>query len=241
MQTNRIFSFHLDLIGLFRLGRSNEERIKSFNNLIDQHFVDKGSTVLIPTYSYSYTSGETYDVNNSVSKVGFVTESMRNLPNTRRTIDPIFSYMVKGDGISRDNFVVRDYECFGDNSLMSELYEKDSMVCSIAAPWDRVFTEVHFIERLLGMKYRKNKTFQGETVDASGLHHKTSAVFYCRDYEYNLRSGHLRLAEDLMRDDLIETINIEDKIEIKGVSFKNLYEYVAQKVKTDYLYLCEEV
>ena len=134
MQTNKIFSFHLDLLGIFRLGRSNEERIKNFNSLLDQHFIDKGSTVLIPTYSYNYTSGETYDINSSASKVGFVTESMRKLLGTQRTIDPIFSYVTKGDGISRDNFVVKDCECFGDNSLMSELYEKDSMICSIGTP-----------------------------------------------------------------------------------------------------------
>jgi aminoglycoside 3-N-acetyltransferase len=239
--TNRIFSLHIDAIGLFRLGKTNEQRLGAFENLLDEHFIKSDSTALIPTYSYSYTRNKTYDMRNSPSDVGFVTEYLRQRSSHKRTIDPLFSYVVLGNGISDDNFHVRNYECFGDHSLISELYNKDAMICSIAAPWTRVFTELHFIERRLGMKYRKNKTFFGKTIDQDGHVHETQATFYCKDYDYGLRSGHTRLAEDLIKDGVMVTFNLSPAVEIRGVFFKDLYQYVEDKVKKDYFYLCEEI
>ena len=241
MLANNLFSFHIDYIGLLRLGKTNDERINNFQKLISDHFINNGSTILIPTYSYSYTKKETYDMQNSESTVGYVTEALRKKNNALRTMDPLFSYIVFGNGLSGDYYHSRDYECFGNDSLVSELYKKNAMLCSISASWTRTFTELHLIERMLELKYRKNKIFYGETIDFDGGSHKTNVTFFCRDYDYNLRSGHAQLAEDLIKDEVIKTINIEDKLQIKGVPFKDLYEYVESKVKKDYFYLCEEI
>lgn len=241
MLANSFFSFHIDYIGLFKLGKTNDERIRNFEKIIGKHFLENNSTVLIPTYSYSYTKKETYDMLNSQSDVGYVTEELRKRHPNTRTIDPLFSYIVIGNGISEENFSPRDYESFGDNSLISELYENNAMICSIASSWTRTFTELHLIERMLEVKYRQNKTFHGKTIDSSGNVHETNVTFFCKNYDYNLRSGHSQLAEDLIKDEVIKTIKIEDRLQIKGVSFKNLYEYVERKVKDDYFYLCEEI
>jgi len=241
MLTNNLFSFHIDYIGLFRLGKTSDERINNFEKIIDKHFLDNGSTVLIPTYSYSYTKKEIYDMRNTSSDVGYVTEALRKNWCYARTIDPLFSYVVFGAGTSEENFSPRDYESFGENSLISELYEKNAMLCSIASSWTRTFTELHLIERMLEVKYRKNKTFYGETIDFDGTAHKTSVTFFCKNYDYNLRSGHAQLAEDLIKDEVMKTINIENKLQIKGVFFKDLYEYVEHKIRKDYFYLCEEI
>jgi len=240
MLANNFFSFHIDYIGLFKLGKTSDERINNFEEIIGKHFLEKNSTVLIPTYSYSYTKKEIYDMINTPSDVGHVTEALRKNWCYARTIDPLFSYIVLGPGVSKENFFPRDYESFGDNSLIAELYEKNAMICSIASSWTRTFTELHLIERMLEMKYRQNKTFHGKTIDTSGDTHETSVTFFCKNYDYNLRSGHAQLAEDLIKDDVIKTINIEDRLQIKGVFFKDLYEYVKHKIKKDYFYLCEE-
>ena len=115
------------------------------------------------------------------------------------------------------------------------------MLCSIAASWKKTFTELHFIERLLEVKYRQNKTFYGKTIDVAGDVYETNATFFCKNYDYNLRSGHAQLAEDLIKDEVMKTINIDDKLQIKGVLFKDLHDYVEQKIKNNYFYLCEEI
>ena len=77
MLANNFFSFHIDYIGLFKLGKTSDERIMNFERLIDKNFIENKSTVLVPTYSYSYTKKETYDMLNSESDVGYVTEELR--------------------------------------------------------------------------------------------------------------------------------------------------------------------
>ena len=83
MLANNFFSFHIDYIGLFKLGKTNDERIGNFEKAIEEHFLDNGSTVLIPTYSYSYTKKETYDMRNSQSDVGSVSYTHLTLPTKR--------------------------------------------------------------------------------------------------------------------------------------------------------------
>ena len=234
------FSFHIDLLGIFRLGSSNEEKICNFKDIIYNEFINRKATVLIPTYSYSYTSREPYNIKESSSKVGFVTESIRKSFLLSRTADPIFSYCVFGDGISKSNFLVKDHDCFGSDSLMSEMYQKNAMICSIGAPWHRVFTEVHFVEKMLEMKYRKDKKFYGKTIDHDGASHETCVTFYCRDYNYSLSSEHGRLAKDLIDDGIMKTFNVGNTFQFTGVLFNELYEYISHKVKKDYFYLCKE-
>ena len=125
------FSFHIDLLGVFRLGLSNEEKVRNFKHLIDTRFTSQGATVLIPTYSYSYTAKESYSIQESSSKVGFVTDEIRKSSCFSRTSDPIFSYCCFGDGISEDNFLIKDHDCFGSSSLISEMYQKkcNDMLC----------------------------------------------------------------------------------------------------------------
>ena len=113
------------------------------------------------------------------------------------------------------------------------------MICSIAAPWSRVPTEIHFLEKKLGMEYRKDKVFSGRTVDHSGKEHHTNVTFYCRDYGFNLRAGHAKLAEDMKKDGLMRTITLDEKLRIEGVPLREMCEYAERKIKNDYFYLCE--
>ena len=119
------------------------------------------------------------------------------------------------------------------------MYDKNAIICSVFAPWTRVFTELHFIEKKLDIKYREDKIFNGITRDYNGKETETRVKFYCKKRKYKLRSGHSILAKDLERDSVMKTINIRDGLQIKGVFFKDLFEYVSKKIKENYFYLCE--
>ena len=119
MLENNLFSLHIDALGIFKLGTTNEERVQRFKGMVKDYFLDNGSTVLIPSYSYSYTKKEVYDMRSTKSDVGYVTECLRDSWSDTRTADPLFSYVVSGDGLSGDYCSPGDYECFGENSLMA--------------------------------------------------------------------------------------------------------------------------
>src|SRR6266436_1109902 len=74
---------------------SNHERL---DLLIDAMLAAVGAngTLVTPTFSYSFTKGEVFNVRNTPSAVGMVSERFRKRPGVHRTADPIFSFTCSG-------------------------------------------------------------------------------------------------------------------------------------------------
>ena len=75
-----------------------------------------GGPLLVPTYTYSYTRGEDFEPARSKSTVGAFGDWVRSQPHSRRTPDPIYSTVVRGDlspDWERRLFDVGDSDCFG--------------------------------------------------------------------------------------------------------------------------------
>ena len=138
---NQPMAIHINPIGLYGLGRNNEERLLVFNELL-LCIENRGGNILIPTYSYSYTSGEIYDFLHTPSKVDVVSEYLRINNCFKRTYDPMFSYLQFGCFFDARHYVVRDHNSFGQGSLLDELFEADGYIASLGDVL-RYWTEIH--------------------------------------------------------------------------------------------------
>lgn len=233
-------AIHIDLIGLIRLGKNNEERLEQFSEILSSVAVN-GGNICIPSYSLSYTNNEEYNIIETPSNIGIVAEHIRKKFPRKRTVDPLFSYVTFGNEISNKHFEVTDYESFGNNSLIEELFEKDGYICSIGGVF-RNCTEIHFIEKLLDVKYRADKIFKGSIIDYEGKNHKQQVTFFCKTFDHNLWYNFKNLEEDLKRDGLMEIFKANgQEIFIEGIKFKILYEFVEKKIKKDYKYFIREL
>jgi aminoglycoside 3-N-acetyltransferase len=237
---NKLASIHIDAIGLIRIGETNRERVERFNEIIMQ--IEKlGGQIMVPSFSYTYPKGEVFDILNTPSEVGLVTEYLRKSHPHKRTVDAFFSYLLFGDKDSK-HFKINDYECFGDDSLISELFAKDGYVCCVGNVFHNTPTEIHYIERLLGVEYRFNKIFKGRIKDCSGDFHDQTIIFYCRKYLNTLFPDMTRLEIDLKRENMFEYWSGQDiELEIQAVSFRKLFEFVKKKLAHDPLYLCSSI
>ena len=54
-------ALHIDFVGLFRLGNSNEERLEAFARFLCEAG-EAGQGIAIPAFSYSFTKNEPFDV-----------------------------------------------------------------------------------------------------------------------------------------------------------------------------------
>lgn len=233
---DRLASIHIDAIGLIRLGQTNEERLNNFSQIIS--FAEQiGGNIMIPTFSYTYPKNEIFSVLETPSDVGAVTEFLRKSYPYKRTIDPFFSYLVFG-GKWPEYFKVQDYECFGDKSLIADLFSQDGYICCVGNVFHNTPTEVHYIEKLLGVEYRFNKVFHGIIKDCEGKHHQQKTTFYCRKY-LELEPDMTRLDNDLKNSGLFEYWR-DDKVdfEIQAISFQQLYDFVKDKITRNHGYLC---
>jgi aminoglycoside 3-N-acetyltransferase len=143
-------------------------------------------TLMLPTFTYSYTRGEQYDVASSPSTVGVLGERFRRLPGVGRTCDPIFSAAVRGPlpgPWPGRLFAIKDTDCFGEDSVFAYLREADAKLLFIGVGLS-CCTFVYHVEQRLAVPYRYFKEFTGTTRDGDRAA-RTTARYFVRD----LRSG----------------------------------------------------
>ena len=122
-------------------------------------YLNRG-TILVPSFSYSATKGELFDVQNTPSEIGLFSEKFRMLDGVQRSKHPIFS--VCAFGKYADEFVnSRLDDCFGENTLFDKLYSNNAKIITLGCAFERV-TFSHYVEQSLNVPYRYFKKFSAE-------------------------------------------------------------------------------
>lgn len=141
---------------------------------------EKG-TLLMPTFTYSYCENKVYDVRNSKSTMGMLTEYYRHLPDVERTLDPIFSFAVSG--YHQAEYLACPYDsCFGPNCVYARLKQNQGRIVIFGSDMTG-YTFLHYVEEQERAPYRYFKTFTGTTIDYSGKSQQTSIEYYVRKLE----------------------------------------------------------
>ena len=241
---NSLISIHIDSIGFFNYPIDTEEKLsieqiinlklKSFGKVLLE--VERlGGNILIPTYSHSYHTDEVnfFDYMNSPSVVGYATEFFRAMFPKKRSIDPMFSYLVFSQNTKFRHFEFKDeYESMGDDSLMAGILDSDGYILSIGNVLRRI-TEAHFLERKMGVNYRYNVTIQGKFLDqAHHLHDQKVIVFGRKSV---LIADFSKILNDLEHLGLKYTWNV-DQFKLEGIKFNDLFRLMKQKFELDQNY-----
>ena len=136
-------------------------------------------TLVMPVFTYSFTKGETFDVDQTPSTVGALTEHFRNMPGVKRSRDPIFS--VAARGALADEFASAAVDdCFGPQSSFALLERHNGKIACLGTPFVVTFT--HYVEQTAKVDYRYFKSFSGSVV-ANGREEKTSVRYFVRRLE----------------------------------------------------------
>ena len=135
---------------------------KKFFKLISElkKLVGKNGTIIIPTFTYSFTKTKKFDVLNSRSEIGNFSENLRLIYPKNRTKHPIFSCIVIGKD---KNFFLNlnNLDSFGTNTLFDGLYKKNAKIVCLGCGFNRI-TFAIYVEQMLNVKYRFFKFFNGK-------------------------------------------------------------------------------
>lgn len=180
---NILFShMNLGFFGIAEGGMTEDNLFEIFYNAIFNVIGQEG-VLIVPTFTYSFTSDEKYfDVDNTISKMGFFAEKLRKLPNSIRTNEPMFSVAIAGNikKIFPDRVVVSD-ECFGKNSIWDIMYKNNAKICNFN--FDAGSTYIHYVEKMHNVDYRFDKEFFGVT-KVNSINIERAVTFFCRKLEY---------------------------------------------------------
>lgn len=133
-----------------------ETVIDVMRDLVGDH-----GTVLFPAFNFqSWTETHYFDILETPSKMGMITELARLRADTKRTPHPIYSFSVWGD--RADDFAAtEDVEAYGPNSAFALFHRINGTILSIGLDFNNTFSMHHYIEYKVGCDYRRVKEFSG--------------------------------------------------------------------------------
>lgn len=126
-----------------------------------RELVGERGTVLFPAFNFqSWTETHYWDVLETPSKMGMITELARLRPDAKRTPHPIYSFSVWG--ARADEFAAADdVEAYGPNSAFAHFHKSNGTIVSIGLDFNNTFSMHHYIEYNVGCDYRRIKEFSG--------------------------------------------------------------------------------
>jgi aminoglycoside 3-N-acetyltransferase len=197
--------------------------------------VGENGNIVMPTFSYSFTNKHIYDINNTRSQMGVLTEYFRKLPQTIRTEDPIFSFAISGG--KNNYFANNDNNCFSKNSVYGKLHKENAKLILLGS---RVkgYTFFHYIEQCYGVPYRFYKNFKGQIKDVDDNIYETEYVYYVRHLD-RPSSPNINMIIKYLK----KYNNFKERTFAYGsivcIDFSQFYNSVIEKLKQDVTYFCE--
>jgi aminoglycoside 3-N-acetyltransferase len=139
--------------------------------------------LILPTFSYSFCKNEIFDVQNTRSTVGSLTEWFRNQEGVIRSKHPIFSVAYKGNkGYSVDLQNIST-DSFDRQSIFGKLHKLKGKIVLFGVDLETV-TFIHYVEQFHGVPYRYHKKFKGVISD-NGRQYPATYSFYVRNEAVN--------------------------------------------------------
>ncbi len=166
--------------------------------------VGEDAIIIMPTFCYSFCNGELYDVANTKSIVGVLTEYFRKQPDVSRTIHPIFSVVIWGK--HKNNLLNIGKDSFDKKSIFGKLHQMNGKIVFLGAPFQSC-TYIHYIEQMHGIPYRYMKTFKGK-IRMGDMEYKDEYTYFVRYLDKNVIFDTSRLEKHLLEKGLIKEVRL---------------------------------
>ena len=207
-----------------------ENIIKAFKQAIGPD-----GTLILPTFSYSFCENKVYDINNSRSKVGALTEYFRKLPDVKRTINPIFSVGVYGK--QKEEYMGIGKDCFDDESIFGKLLKNKAKVVFFGAPFQSC-TFMIYIEQTFNVPYRFIKKFNG-IIKTEEREYRDEYTYYVRYLNRNVTRDSSKFEHCLINNGMMRKIKLGNG-SIMAVKTDSLFKEGLRNLKKDINFLLLE-
>ena len=203
----------------------NERMSVLFDGILE--LIGKSGTLIIPTFTYSATKGEVFDVDESPSVVGILTEYFRQRPGVCRSLNPIFS--VAAIGAMAEKFKKSSIEdCFGRDSSFALIHKMNAWIFTLGCSFNRI-TFIHYIDQEEQVDFRYFKSFPA-LIAYKGETKNFKVRYLVRDInrrtDVKLDNLKLRLnTENLLKSDEI------GRALLTGVRAKDFYKIAVEMIR----------
>lgn len=146
------------------------------------HTLGPSGTLLLPLFNFGFAEGQPFDIRNTPSQMGSLTEAGRLYPGAVRTGHPIYSFCAIGAKKAAleeiDNF-----SGYGPDLPFAMLHRDGGKIAVIDLPDQHSMTFYHYVEECKKVPYRYHKRFIGAYTDAAGVTTERSYSLFVRDLD----------------------------------------------------------
>ena len=151
---------HSDIGSFGKLGTLDREfllqsLVKSLKNTIGPD-----GTIIMPTFTYSFNKHEPYDIKNTKSTVGTLTEYFRKQKDVSRTAHPTHSAAIWGK--HKKELLNIGKGTFDKSSIFGKFHQMNGKFVSFGVPLHMSCTFIHYIEHIHKVPYRYIKKIKGK-------------------------------------------------------------------------------
>lgn len=143
-------------------------------------------SILVPTYTYSFTDSGVFHRTFSKSEVGRFSEEVRRKFSEYRLPDPIFSVSETGDYLMSKEGDIDCTSAFGQNCWREHLMNDNCDVINIDIDELR-FGLLHYLEHVANVPYRYYKSFDGIVYTDVDEYHDIDYRYFVRDLDVDPR------------------------------------------------------
>lgn len=199
------------------------------------HILGNNGTLVMPTYTLSFcnqankTGLGIFDVQNSPSEMGILTEFLRKMPNSIRTSHPIHSVTAIGKYAKRIE-QIDEKSSFGAKSIFNLLHQLNAKMIIIGLSYDASLTFFHYIEQTISVPYRYIKQFPGKIIFNKNNEYEDTFSMYVKNLEKNVRTNYDKLGAFLEQNNAVKIHKIGEST-VKIMKSKDVFSIVSEELK----------
>lgn len=173
----KVLFLHTDLsFGAMNPQLKRKELCATLFELIQELGVE---TVVFPTFTFSYSNRQDFDVRTTPTKMGVLNEYVRKLPEAKRSVDPVMSVVVFGKEKGLLN--ITGEKALGPGSIFDNLHHAEGVrFLFFGTRLGMCGTHMHYIEEALRVPYRYDMDFYGKLTDYDGKTVDDHRVIYVK-------------------------------------------------------------
>ncbi len=187
-------------------------------------------TLMLPLFNFDFPTTKHFDIRNTPSQMGALTEVARKRSNVVRTGHPIYSFAIFGKEKDKFNGLVNE-SGYGENSPFGLLHTLDGKIASLDLEDQNSMTFYHYIEESIMVDYRYFKIFSGAYIDSGGYESERDFKLFVRDIERKVFTHVNPAGELLWKAGLYRGDRPKENAGLRTIEATRMFSFVSNLIK----------
>lgn len=188
--------------------------------------VGTSGTLILPLFNFDFTKNIPFDISQTPSHMGALTEVGRLHPLAVRTGHPIYSFAVIGY-LSEKFREIDNFSGYGKDSPFAELLKIDGKIAVLDLPDQNSMTFYHHVEEMMDVPYRYHKNFTSKYTDLIGSTELKTYGLFVRDIEKGVKTYVNPIGDLLWKKELYKGSKPGEGNGLRVISARKIYDFVS--------------